>query len=532
MKILPDDLPSDIESLKALLLEQSLLLGEKESSLIEQEKALTEKDTKIAEWESKYQLILEQWRLAQQKQFGKASEVSPGQGDLFDESESDSQEDYSDAELDNQIVSYTRTKPKRKSLPKDLPRDTVVVDLPESDKTCAGCQTPLHRIGEDTSEKLEFLPAQLKVIETVRPKYACRQCEKTETKTTIKQAPMPASIIPKGIATPSLLSQVITGKFQYSLPLYRQETMFKQYGIELSRQTMSDWMQKCSAALQPLYDRLHTILLEQPVIQADETTLNVIKEARSSCYMWLYCTGKDRPDKQSPIPNIVLYDFQPTRSAQCAIDFLRGFDGYLNVDGYSAYKSTKATLAGCWAHARRKFIEAEKGMAKGKSGKATVAINHIKKLYAVETLAKQQETAEEALRIRQEKAPAILEKYKAWLEKSAQQVPPKTLLGKAIRYNLNQWDKLTIYLTDGRINIDNNRAERAIKPFVIGRKNWLFANTGNGAKSSAILYSVIETAKANGLIPYDYLVTLFESLPKRQANESLDDLLPWNIKRI
>jgi transposase len=192
-------------------------------------------------------------------------------------------------------------------------------------------------IGEDTSEKLEFLPVQLKVIETVRPKYACRQCEKSEVKTTIKQAPMPPTIIPKGIAMPSLLSQLITGKFQYSLPLYRQEAMFKQYGIEFSRQTMSDWMLKCSVELQPLYDRLHTTLLEESVIQADETTLNMIKEARSSCYMWLYYTGKDGSDKRSPIPNIVLYDFQSTRSAQCAIDFLQGFDGYLNVDGYQAY---------------------------------------------------------------------------------------------------------------------------------------------------------------------------------------------------
>ena len=457
MKILPNDLPDDVELLKALLLEQAILLDKK--------------DSELTQWQSKYQLILEQWRLAQQKQFGKSAEVSPGQGELFDESATDTTEDRYDVQPDTQTVSYTRTKPKRKSLPKDLPRETVVVDLAEAEKTCLCCQSELHRIGEDTSEKLEFLPAQLKVIETVRPKYACRQCEKAETKTTIKQAAIPPSIIPKGIATPSLLSQVITGKFQYSLPLYRQEAMFKQYGIELSRQTMSDWMQKCSTALQPLYDRLHTILLEQPVIQADETTLNVIKEARSSCYMWLYCTGKDGPDKQSQIPNIVLYDFQPTRSAQCAIDFLQGFDGYLNVDGYQAYESTHATLAGCWAHARRKFIEAEKGMPKGKSGKAKVAINQIKKLYAIEVLAKQQDTAEEALQIRQEKAPAILATYKAWLEKSAQQVPPKSLLGKAIQYNLNQWDKFTVYLRNGQLNIDNNRAERAIKPFVIGRKN-------------------------------------------------------------
>ncbi|MDB4837356.1 IS66 family transposase [Marinomonas sp.] len=511
MKIHSDDLPNDIKLLKAMLLE---------------------KDSQLVEWQSKYQFILEQWRLAQQKQFGTSSEVSPGQGELFDES-STHVDDSIETEPDTQTVSEVRRKPKRKPLPKDLPRETVVLDIAQSDKACSCCQGELHCIGEDRSEKLDFIPAQLKVIETIRPKYACRECEKSNIQNTIKQMAMPPGIIPKGIATPSLLSQVITGKFQYSLPLYRQETMFKQYGIELSRKTMSDWMQKCADALQPLYDRLHHILLEQPVIQADETTLNVIKEARSNCYMWVYCTGKDEPDKQSPIPNIVLYDFQPTRSAQCAIDFLQGFNGYLNVDGYQAYESTNATLAGCWAHARRKFIDAEKGMPKGKSGKATMAINQIKKLYAIEALAKQAETAEEAYKIRQEKAPDILATHKAWLEKSAQQVPPKTLLGKAIQYNLNQWDKLTVYLTDGQINIDNNRAERAIKPFVIGRKNWLFSNTGNGARSSAILYSIIETAKANGLIPYDYLVKVFEGLAllsDENDNNALDGLLPWNIK--
>ena len=345
MKILPNDLPDDVESLKALLLKQAILLDKK--------------DPELTQWQSKYQLILEQWRLAQQKQFGKSAEVSPGQRELFDESATDTTEDRYDVEPDTQTVSYTRTKPKRKPLPKDLPRETVVVDLAKAEKTCSCCQSELHRIGEDTSEKLEFLPAQLKVIETVRPKYACRQCEKTGTQNLIKQAAMPPSIIPKGLATPSLLSQIITGKFQYSLPLYRQEAMFTQYGIELSRRTMSDWMQKCADALQPIYDRLHHILRQQPVIQADETTLNVIKEARSHCYMWVYCTDKDRlnkerPDKHKAMPNIVLYDFQPTRRGQCTVDFLQGFDGYLNVGGYQAYELTKATLAGCWAHARRK----------------------------------------------------------------------------------------------------------------------------------------------------------------------------------
>jgi transposase len=249
MKILPEDLPNDVESLKAILLEQALLLGKKDSLLDEKEILLDEKDTllgkkdlQLAQWQSKYQLILEQWRLAQQKQFGKSSEVSPGQGELFDEAAVEAEENNADAEPEMQTVSYTRAKPKRKPLPKDLPRETVVLDIDESDKVCSCCQGALHCIGENRSEKLEFIPAQLKVIETVRPKYACRECEKTGTQNTIKQAAMPPSIIPKGIATPSLLSQVITGKFQYSLPLYRQEALFKQYGIELSRRTMSDWM--------------------------------------------------------------------------------------------------------------------------------------------------------------------------------------------------------------------------------------------------------------------------------------------------
>jgi len=523
MKTLPEDLPNDVEALKALLLEQAKLLGKKDS-------LLNEKDSQLAEWQSKYQLILEQWRLAQQKQFGKSSEVSPGQGELFDEAAVETEENDVDVEPETHTLSYTHSKPKRKPLPKDLPRGVVVLDIAESDKVCSSCQGERHCIGEDRSEKLEFIPAQLKVIETVRPKYACRECEKTGTQNAIKQAPMPPSIIPKGIATPSLLSQIITGKFQYSLPLYRQETLFKQYGIELNRRTMSDWMKKCADALLALYERLYRELLKQSVIQADETTLNVIKEARSKCYMWVYCTGKDAPDKHNLTPNIVLYDYQPTRSGQCAVDFLQGFNGYLNVDGYQAYESTQATLAGCWAHARRKFIEAEKGMSKGKSGKATMAISYIKKLYAIETLAQQADNAEDAFKIRRRKAPEVLASYKAWLEKSAQQIPPKSLLGKAIQYNLNQWDKLSVYLTDYRVNIDNNRAERAIKPFVIGRKNWLFSNTGNGAKSSAILYSIIETAKSNGLIPYDYLVKLFKELPKRETGEDIDDLLPWNVK--
>ena len=300
--------------------------------------------------------------------------------------------------------------------------------------------------------------------------------------------------------------------------------MFKQVGIELSRKTMADWMMKSSDLLQPLYDRLHELILTQPVIQADETTLKVIKEDKSTCYMWLYCSGTDSLAPDNPIPNIVLYDYQRSRSGQCAVDFLEGYGNYLQVDGYVGYEQTQATLVGCWAHARRKFIEAKQSQPKGKSGKADMALNQIQKLYGIEKQINDK-SPEDKRRLRQDKALPILNKLNTWLDKSANQVPPKSALGKAITYTLNQWQKLNCYTNDGNLNIDNNRAERAIKPFVIGRKNWLFANTANGARASAILYSIIETAKANDLIPFDYLMFLLEqvSLP----DYDIEQCLPW-----
>lgn len=357
----------------------------------------------------------------------------------------------------------------------------------------------------------------------MRPKYSCRTCEQQGTEVKIKIAPQPPSPIPKGIATPSLLSQIITSKYQYGLPLYRQESLFKQYGIELSRKTMADWVLQCGKLLAPLYERLKQQLLQQAVTQADETTVKVINEDKAQCYMWVYCTGIDTPNDGS-IPNIVLYDYQVSRSGQCAVDFLHGHDGYLQVDGYQGYEKTDAILVGCWAHARRKFREAEVAQGKGKTGKADW-LNHIQKLYRIETRLKDAAPAQRH-QARQQQAMPLLNQFKTWLDKSALQVPPKTVLGKAIHYSLRQWPKLIRYIEDGRLTIDNNRAERAIKPFVIARKNWLFNNTGNGATASAMLYSIIETAKANGLTPFDYVKLLLGKLA--QPDVDIDNLLPWN----
>ena len=384
-------------------------------------------------------------------------------------------------------------------------------------------------MGEKKSEKLVFIPAQIKVIETVRPQYGCRHCEKMATKVQIKIAPVPSSPIPKSIATPSLLSQIITSKYQYSLPLYRQETMFKQHGIDLNRKTMSEWMIKSSTLFKPIVDYLHQQLLKQPVIQADETTLKVIHENKNKCYMWVYCSGTDSPSNNgdNKTKNIVLYDYQASRAGSCAVDYLKGFNGYLQADGYAGYEQVDADLIGCMAHARRKFVEAKIAQPKNKMGRADIAIKEIAKLYGIEKQIKGL-PANEKHKIRQEKSLPLLNDMKEWLDKSIRQVLPKSAIGKAIQYSLNQWGKLSGYIKSGDINIDNNRAERAIKPFVIGRKNWMFCNTTSGANASAVLYSLIETAKANGLTPFNYLMFLLEELPKQPEN--LDDLMPWNVE--
>ena len=500
------------------------MLGMKDVQLRQQ---IAELKKQVDRLERRNQFLEEQFRLAQHKQFGTSSEGYPGQGELFNEAEEIALEAD---RLEQEDISYTRNKAKRKPLPKDLPRERIVHDIDAADKVCGCCDSELHQIGEDVSEKLEFIPAKVSVIEHVRPKYACKTCEQSGTSNQIKQAPMPSSVIPKGYATPSLLAQIITSKYQYGLPLYRQEAMFKQYGIELSRKTTSDWMMKCGEILQVLYDRLKNIQLQQPVIHADETTLKVAKEDKHKCYMWLYATGADSPDgniTDANIPNIVLFDYRNSRSARCATDYLGSYQGYLQVDGYAGYHHTQATLVGCWAHARRKFTEAKTAQGKKPSGKADWALNHIQKLYRIEQQIKDK-TLTERHQVRQEKSEPLLKQFETWLIKSEQQVLPKTKLGEAITYCSNQWEKLQRFTLDGRLNIDNNRAERAIKPFVIGGKAWLFSQTANGANASAVLYSIIETAKANDLLPFDYLMHLLTQLSKPEIN--IEQLLPWNVK--
>jgi len=498
-------LPDDIEALKEIIFSQR---------------------SEIQLKNQKIQYLLEQFNLLRHKQFAASSEASPDQISLFDEAE----QEQPGVETQTQIIAeHPRKKPIRKPLPKELLRETVVVDLSEAEKVCDCCGGALHEMGKETREQLEFIPAQIKVVETVRLKYSCRRCEQEGTEGQIKIAPAPASPIPKGIATASLLAYILISKYQYALPLYRLEQMFANHGIDLSRKTMADWVIRCAELLRPLFDYLKNTQLKQPIVHADETPVQVIHNDKEKSYMWVYCTGTDSPLATNPIHNIVLYDFQSSRSASCVQNYLGDYAGYLQVDGYAAYEHTAATLVGCMAHVRRKFIEAQKAQPHGKTGKADWAVNRIQKLYAIESHCKElpPETRHQQ---RQEKSLPLLAEFKEWVDKSLLTVPPKTALGAALAYTAKQWPKVIRYTEDGRLGIDNNRAERAIKPFVIGRKNWLFSNTEKGASASAMIYSIIETAKANGVNTDIYLKMLLDELPKRQQGQAIDDLAPWAFK--
>ncbi|MBD0214560.1 IS66-like element ISAba24 family transposase, partial [Acinetobacter baumannii] len=454
MKKTPQSLPDDVELLKKMLLEQTQKL----------ERKLAQKDKRIAKLErvnqqlsDKLQQLLERYNLKKYQKFSPSSETYEGDGEVLNEAEQLIEDESVATEPDNQTTESAEkaAKPRRPRIAPELPRVDVIHDI--DDKTCTCCGHALHQMGEEVSEQLEFVPAQIRVLRNVRLKYSCRQCETNGTKVEIKIADVPPAVIPKSMATPSLLAQIISSKMHYGLPLYRQEQLFNQAGIELSRQTMSRWLISCAEKLKPLLALMKAELLKQPVLWADETTVNVLDVEKSTCYMWVYGCGLE----QSTGPKLVLFDYQDSRSSIHPTDFLAGFAGYLQVDGYAGYEKTHATLVGCWAHARRKFVEAQKAQGKGKTGKADVALNHIQKLYALESQLKTV-PPDKKYDARQTLAKPLLEQFKSWLDKSSESVTKESLLGAAITYSLNQWPKLMRYLDDGRLNIDNNRAERAI----------------------------------------------------------------------
>ncbi len=443
-----------------------------------------------------------------------------------------------DSSDDDQILiaEHTRKKRGRKPLPKDLPRVEVVHDLAEEEKIC-GCGSRLSQVGRDTAEKLDIIPAKIRVIRHVRIKYACKNCEGVDDDgPTVRIAPVPPQLIPKGIGTEGLMAHVMICKFADALPLYRQEKIFDRMGVDLSRATMSNWVVTVAQSCRPLLLLMAKEIRSGPLINADETPLQVLKEPgrsnTSKSYMWVYIGG----DPDHPIR---LYQYHPTRSGKVALEFLEGYQGYLQSDAFSGYdhldKQQGICQLGCWAHVRRKFTDVLKAKKKIRSktnpkSLADEAVLMIRKLYRIEKSARVKELdLDEIHALRQEESGPILKQFKAWLDEKKSITPPKGLLGTAIQYALNNWPKLQVYIEDGRLPIDNNIAENAIRPFVVGRKNWLFAGHPRGAEASATFFSLIETAKANGLEPYTYLRYLFENLPLANNEADHRQLLPQHV---
>jgi hypothetical protein len=344
-------------------------------------------------------------------------------------------------------------------------------------------------------------------------------------------APAPSALIAKSLASAASVAYVMSEKFVESMPLYRLEKHFERLGVELPRQVLSNWIIKGGEILEPVYNRLHERLLELDILHADESSLQVLHEpgrsAQTKSFMWLYRSGRDGPP-------IVLFEYQPTRKGEHPKRFLPEFAGYLQVDGYSGYHDVKlATLVGCWAHARRGFVDALNVVPNERRDDpkhlSNIALKQIGKLYHIERELGDA-TPDERNAARNERSRPILNEFKVWLDRESSLALPRSKIGEAITYCRNQWPKLIAYLEDGRLEIDNNRAERSIKPFVIGRKNWLFANTVRGAKTSAVIYSIVETAKENGLNPFDYLKFVFERIKAIDPADSstIDALLPWD----
>ncbi len=483
-------------------------------------------------------ILLEQIRLLRAQLYGRKTEQIVIEGGpqplpLFDMPEPvDNEEEDDDEEDGIHVPAHTRKRGGRKPLSDDLPRVEQLHDIDDADKICeCGCE--LTRIGEETSEQLDIIPAQVRVIRHIRPKYACKNCEGVQGNgSTIKIAPVHPTLIPKSIASPGLIAHLLTGKFIDHTPFYRQEKQIIRLGVEISRTSMCKWAMQAAVACQPLLNLLQDEVLEGQFINIDETTLQVLNEPgrspTSKSYMWIFRRG----DPKKPV---LIYQYHPTRSGDVVREFLHDFQGFVQADGYKGYDFLDLIegirLIGCWAHARRKFMDVIKGQGKKRKKSATdKALNYIKKLYKLERTMRKNELNPEAIyRMRQKEAKPILDDFEKWLSKNKLLTPPKGLLGKAIAYTLNQWHRLVGYIEDGCLSIDNNMAENAIRPFVIGRKNWLFSGTPEGAEASALLYSLIETAKANKLEPYAYLRYIFEKLPTASSLENYEALLPWNI---
>jgi transposase len=420
----------------------------------------------------------------------------------------------------------------RGSLPAHLPRIETVVDI--EDHACPCCGNALHRIGEDVSEKLDIVPAQLRVIIVRRPKYGCRACEEV-----VVQAHAPARLIEGGLPTERTVAQILVSKYADHLPLYRQAQIYARQGVTLDRSTLADWVGRAAWLLKPVHERLLSKLKESEKLFADETTAPVLDPGRGRTKIGqLFAYARDDRPWGGRDPPGVAYVYAPDRKALRPIEHLAGFKGTLQVDGYGGYRVLaergEVTLAFCWAHVRRRFYELA---AAGPAPIASEALERIASLYAVESAIRGR-SAEERHAVRNKKSKPILDDLEPWLRGKLELISQKTKLAEAIRYALSRWQGLIRFLGDGRIEIDSNVVERAIRPIALNRKNALFAGSDGGGEHWAVIASLIETCKLNSVDPNAYLADVTTKIVNGHPNSKIDDLLPWayaalnDIKRV
>ena len=459
-----------------------------------------------------------------------------GQGKLFNEAEhylEESEELQSSEEKpsksdDSSKSDHKPEKKRKKTLSDKLPRLKTTIELDDDKKVCSVGGGKLKEIGKTTTEKLEFLPAKALVIEETTVKYKCTCCEDNIVAPEKEPSPIPGSF-----ATPSLLSAILTYKYIDGMPLYRQQRIFSRFGVGIDRTTMASWVVKMGNSFNPLVNCIHEDLLEQNSLHCDETTVQVLKEknksAKSKSYMWALGSNGDL--------NAVLFKYFPNRSADAAIELLTGFTGTLICDGYGSYNKAARELgfklSGCFAHVRRKFHHAEEVAIKAspkKKTRATEALNLIDELYEIERKIKDQ-PPDKILEKRKLDSKPVFQRLEAWLLNMKEKILPSSPTGKAISYALRQWGKMELFLEDASISIDNNYIERSIRPFVIGRKGWLFSQSVAGAEASANIYTLVESAKLNFLDPSEYLTLIIKELTKAENAEDFEKLLPYNVAK-
>jgi transposase len=519
MKIQTKKLPRSSEALEKIIIDLT-------AQLENQEKIIKQSKAELSLYKEKYARLIEEIRLAKQQRFAHSSENNVLQPDLFDEAGIELPEEIREQlnEEEFQVDSYTRKKhPVRKKLPAYLPREVIVHDISEEEKKC-GCGEHLVRIGKETSEQLKYIPAKVSVIQHVRPKYACKRCQEN-----VKIAPMPILLLPRSIATPKLVAHTIISKYCDHLPLYRQEAIWERMEIDMPRSSLCGWVLKVAELSEPLVYQLRKIILAYDYAQADETTVQVLDEIgrdnRTKSYMWCYRGGGEKPS--------IVYEYQETRGGYHAQKFLKDFKGYLQTDAYSGYNwiddDKDIISVGCHAHARRPFAELAK--LNKETGLAAEALRFYRKLYKVEKIARENNLSADARHeLRQEQSKPVLDNFKIWLNHHLTKTSEQAKIGKAIRYCLNHWTELNNYLKDGRIEIDNNLIENAIRPFALGRKNWIFMGSPAGARAGAVFYSLIETCKANNIEPYQYLCAMLNRIRKCVTEDDYRKLLPQFIQ--